>query len=60
MTGLVDKHGLTQEEAAPRFGWDCHVTAQGRPRTLTVKKLTEEQLEEILTLLERHGAEEAP
>ncbi len=43
-----------------RFGWDCHVTAQGRHHTLTVKKLTEEQLEEILALLERHGAEEAP
>jgi len=43
-----------------RFGWECHVTAQGRHRTLTLKKLTEEQLAEILTLLERHGAEEAP
>ncbi|OPZ60370.1 MAG: putative chromosome-partitioning protein ParB [Synergistetes bacterium ADurb.Bin520] len=43
-----------------RFGWECHVTAQGRHHTLTVKKLTEEQLAEILTLLERHGAEEAP
>lgn len=57
---LVDKHGLTQEEIATRFGWECHVTAQGRHRTLSLKKLTEEQLAEILTLLERHGAEEAP
>ena len=41
-----------------RFGWECRVTAQGHHRTLTLKKLSEEQLETVLAALENLGEEE--
>ena len=43
-----------------RFGWECRVTAQGRHRTLTLKNLSEDQLDQILTVLENIGEEETP